>query len=354
MDMLAELVEHVIGVDPDRDRVTAAIIVATTQGEIDRVEFPATPSGYRSLREWADDYTTGEARVWSIEGTGSYGAGLAATLAEAGEWVIEFDRPATRAARDGAKSDGLDAVRAARELLGREKWAVPRRRGTREAMRVMLVARNGAQRSRVAAINQLKGLVVTAPVELRQQLRGRKTNQLVRHCAAFRPSGDDETAGTKTAMRILARRIRSLDDELKLIDRELTAMCTDVVPQLLEQFGVGPVCAAQVYVSWSHAGRCRNEQSFARLAGVCPIPATSGLNQTKHRLNRGGDRQLNRAIHTIVTVRTRYDQDTRDYIAGMTNRGKSKRDAQRCLKRYVARQLYRLLENPPQKPVDDL
>jgi len=354
MNMLSELVDHVIGIDPDRDRVTASIIIANTQGEEGGAEFPATPSGYRALSEWADDLTKADGRVWSIEGASSYGAGLAATLAEAGEWVIEFDRPVSRPARDGAKSDGLDAVRAARELLGRTKWAQPRSRGTREAMRVLLVARAGAQRSRIAAINQIKCLIVTAPVELRQDLRGLTTNKLVARCAAFRPCGDPELAATKTAMRILARRIRSLDDELKIIDRQLAVMCRKVAPQLLDQFGVGPVCAAQAYIAWSHPGRCRNEQAFARLAGVCPIPATSGLNQTKHRLNRGGDRQLNRAIHTVVTVRMRYDADTRDYIAKSISRGKSKRDAQRCLKRYVARQLYRLLENPPEKPLDDL
>jgi len=139
MNMLTDLVDHVIGVDPDRDRVTAAVIDSVTQGELGRAEFAATPSGYRALLVWADDHSAADGRVWSIEGTGSYGAGLAATLGEAGEWVIEFDRPATRAARDGAKSDGPDAVRAARELLGGEKWAQLRARGTREAMRALLV-----------------------------------------------------------------------------------------------------------------------------------------------------------------------------------------------------------------------
>jgi hypothetical protein len=155
MNMLTDLIDHVIGVDPDRDRVTAAIVDSCTQGELARVEFAANPGGYRALIEWADDYSTGDARVWSIEGAGSYGAGLAATLSEAGEWVIEFDRPSTRPTRDGSTSDGLDAVRAASGLLGREKWARPRVRGALEARRVSLVARNGAQRSHIAAINQM-------------------------------------------------------------------------------------------------------------------------------------------------------------------------------------------------------
>ncbi len=353
MNMLTELVDHVIGVDPDRDRVTAAVIDSRTQGELARAEFAANPAGYRALVEWADDHSTGDGRVWSIEGTGSYGAGLAATLSDAGEWVVEFDRPATRAARDGAKSDGLDAVRAARELLGRDKWAQPRARGIREAMRVLLVARSGAQRSRVATINQLKGLLVTAPTELREELRGLTTGHLIKRCAAFRPSGRDETSMTKTSLRILARRIRALDAEITDVDRELKSLVVEVAPQLLDEYGVGPVCAAQVYVSWSHPGRCRNEASFARLAGVAPIEATSGQTQNRHRLNRGGDRRLNRALHTIVTVRIRYDDETRAYIDAAIARGKTKRDATRCLKRYVGRRLYRLLENPPE-PLDAL
>lgn len=245
MNMLTELVDHVIGVDPDRDRVTAAVIDSRTQGELARAEFAANPAGYRALVEWADVHSTGEGRVWSIEGTGSYGAGLAATLGASGEWVVEFDRPATRAARDGAKSDGLDAVRAGRELLGRDKWGQPRARGIREAMRVLLVARNGAQRSRVAAINQLKGLLVTAPTGLREELRGLSTAQLIKRCAAFRPAGRDEIAVTKTTLRILARRIRSLETEIAQVDRELKGLVESVAPQLLDEYGVGPVCAAR-------------------------------------------------------------------------------------------------------------
>lgn len=125
------------------------------------------------------------------------------------------------------------------------------------------------------------------------------------------------------------------------------------MPHLLAEFGVGPICAAQVYVAWSHPGRCRNEQAFARLAGVCPIPATSGQNQTRHRLNRGGDSQLNRAVHTIVTVRQRHDPATREYIDRAVSQGKTPREARRCLKRYIARRLWRILENPP-APLDDL
>ncbi len=169
--MLVDLVDHVIGIDPDRDRITASIVCAKTQGELANAEFSATAVGYNQAISWADDYTLAESRVWSIEGAGSYGAGMASTLATEGEWVIEFDRPSTRPAKDGAKSDALDAARAAREVLGRTKWSTPRSRGAREGLRALLVARSGAQLSRTAAINELKALVLTAPVALRDQLR---------------------------------------------------------------------------------------------------------------------------------------------------------------------------------------
>ena len=353
MDMLTEVVDHVIGIDPDRDRITAAVIDSKTTGVIDHREFRADPAGYRALIEWADEHTDAEGRVWSIEGVGSYGAGAAEALGVVGEWVLEFDRPATQAARDGAKSDYLDAVRAAREVLGREKLAQPRSRGTREAMRVLLVVRNGAQRSRVAAINQLKALLVTAPGELREELRHLPRGRLIKRCAGFRPTGVDEVAVTKTAMRAIARRIQALQSEIDVVDADLGRLVTAVAPQLLDEFGIGPVCAAQTYVSWSHRGRCRNEAAFARLAGVAPREANSGQTQDRHRLNRGGDRALNRALNTVIVVRLRHDPDTRAYIERSTARGKTKREAVRCLKRYLARRLYRLLENPPEG-VDDL
>jgi transposase len=347
--MLAEMVDHVVGVDPDRDRVTAVLLDAKTKAELDEVSFPTTPSGYAALIDWADAESVPEARVWSIEGAGSYGAGLCATLQAAGEWVLEFDHPETRAAKDGAKSDGLDAARAAREVLGRTKFTQPRARGTREGIRALLVARRGAKVARVAAINALKALVVTAPVALREQLRDFTTIGLVRTCGRMRLGDglDDETAGTKAALRHLARRIEALDVELIAIDRHLKALVTATAPQLLDEYGVGPVTAAQFLVSWSHGGRCRNEGAFARLAGVAPITANSGQTQNRHRLNRGGDRHLNNALHTVVLTRTRDHQPSRDYIARRITEGKTPREARRCLKRYIARHLFRLLEHPP-------
>lgn len=303
--MLADLVEHVIGVDPDRDRITTAVVVAGTQTEVARGEFLTTAAGYRQAMEWADEHSRSESRVWSIEGAGSYGAGLTATLEAEAEWVIEFDRPSTRPTRDGAKSDGLDAVRAAREVLGRTKWSTPRSRGAREGLRTVLVARSGAQAARTAAINQLKAVVLTAPVELRDQLRDLTRTKLVDRCARLRPDpdGDPETFGTKTALRALGQRIQTLTDEARRLEEAMRPLVDATGPQLLNEPGIGVILAAQVIISWSHPGRCRSEAAFARLGGVAPIEATSGQNQTRYRLSRGGDRQLNRALHQIIIIR---------------------------------------------------
>ena len=348
--MLEELVEHVIGVDPDRDRITAAIVLARTQGEIARAEFPTTPAGYAAVRSWANEFSSADSRAWSIEGTGSYGAGLTRALDDEAEWVIEFDQPSTRAAKDGAKSDGLDALRAAREVLGREKLAAPRSKGAREGLRVLLVTRAGAQVARTAAINELKALVLTASVNLREELRGATVLELTKRCGRFRANraGDPEVFGTKTAMRALALRIQQLTKQAAELEADMRMLVEAMAPQLLEEVGVGVMLAAQIIVSWSHPGRCRSEAAFARLAGVAPIPATSGQTQDRHRLNRGGDRQLNRALHQAVGIRSQHDERTQAYIARRIAEGKTKREARRCLKRYLARHLYRLLENPPE------
>jgi transposase len=352
--MLADLVDHVIGVDPDRDRITAVVIDASTKGEVDRIEVAASPAGYETVVEWADGFSEATSRVWSIEGAGSYGAGLCTTLQAEGEWVVEFDHPDSRSDKDGSKSDGLDAARAGREILGRSRLAIPRSRGPREGLRTLMVARRGAERARVAAVNTLKALVVTAPVALREQLRGLTANNLVDKCSRLRPGSDTdvEVAATKQAMRLVARRIISLAEEIKTIDDQLESIVEEMAPAVLDEFGVGPVSAAQTIISWSHPGRCRSEAAFARLAGAAPIEANSGQTQDRHRLSRGGDRHLNRALHTIVLTRARSHPETRAYISRKVSEGKTPREARRVLKRYVARHLFRLLENPAQ-PLDN-
>lgn len=348
MNIVAEQVDHVIGVDPDRDRVTIAVVDAVTVGVVSQSVVAANPAGYREALAFADVHSSVGRRVWSIESAGTYGAGLAVTAADAGERVVSFDLPASRAAKDGTKSDHLDAIRAARELLGRVRWADPRARGVREAVRAMLVVRNSAQMARTAAINELRALIVTCAPDLREQLRDRTVAKLTATIHQLEATGHDvEVAGTIHAMRCLSDRIDALAAEARDLHRQLRMLIEQHAPQLLAEPGVGAVTAAQVLVSWSHQGRCRNDAAFARLAGVAPIEANSGQVQTRYRLSRGGDRALNRALHTIVITRARYHEPTRTYIARRVADGKTQREARRCLKRYIARRLYRLLEQPP-------
>jgi transposase len=222
---------------------------------------------------------------------------------------------------------------------------MPRRRGDREALRVLLATRHSACVAKVGATNQLKALIVGAPEELRAELRGINSKRQVRRCASLRerPARSLEHRMTVRALRSTARRIQLLAAEAAGLQAELERLVAAVAPWLLELPGVGPISAAQVLVSWSHAGRLRSEAAFAALAGVNPLPACSGQ-VTRHRLNRSGDRQLNRALHTVVVARLRDDPQTRAYAARRRGEGKSARDVRRCLKRTVARQLFKLLE----------
>ena len=310
MAMLAELVDGVIGVDPHRDTLTAAA-VTNLGGVLAHTTTGTDAAGYQRLLGFAQTQLPGR-RCWAVEGAGSFGAGLTVTLQQRGERVVQVGRPKRPASRSGAKSDALDAVRAAREALGQDRPASPRRRGEREALRALLTTRRCATLARVAAIGQLKALIVGAPEELRAGLRGRGPTRQVDHCASLRerPARSLEHRATVRALRATAQRIRFLQTEADQLQAELTVLVDAVAPWLLEVPGVGPLSAAQVLVSWSRAGRFRSEAAFAALAGTNPIPASSGQ-VTRYRLNRGGDRQLNRALHTILLVRLRTDPDTR-------------------------------------------
>jgi transposase len=347
--MLAELVDHVIGIDPDRDWITGAVIDAKTTGIVATERFSADAVGYDEAVAWAETLTNAGERAWAVEGTGSYGRGLTVALARAGEWVIEFDRPREKATKDGAKSDPLDAVRAAREALGRDRLHVPRAHdGYREALRVHTVTRAGVVRSRTGAINELKALVLTAPEEIRQQLRGLSTKALTTHCAKFRDAPQRPVAErcARNTMRAVARRIISFNNEIKTHDEAIYELVNQAAPQLLDEPGIGHVTAAMFIIAWSHPGRCRNEASFARLAGVAPLPVTSGQKQDRHRLNRSGDRQLNHALYIVALTRQCHHQPTRDYTERRRAEGRTNREIRRCLKRYIARRVWRLLEHP--------
>lgn len=346
MTSLAEVVDAVIGVDTHKHTHTAAVVAAGTGGELDELTVPTDPDGYAALVEMAD--THGGLRAWAIESTGSYGAGLACHLRERGEWVIELDRPDRPARRHGAKSDPLDALRAAREALSRTELAEPRARGERAALSALLAARRSAVDAATVARCQLHALVTAAPERLRAKFRGQTTATMIATAARLRchASWDIETTHTATVLRSLARRYQAMTAEAADHERQILAIVRSWRPDLLELTGIGPIVAAVVLCAWSHPGRVRNDAAFAKLGGVCPIPASSGQT-VRHRLNRHGDRQLNRAIHTIVLTRLRHDPDSRAYRDRRRAEGKTDREIKRCLKRYVARQLYRQLETRP-------
>lgn len=300
MEMLARRVDFVIGVDTHRDSHTAAVLNALGGVEAE-LTVPADRRGYRRLLALGEERAPGR-RLWAIEGTGSYGSGLTTFLLERSEWVAEVDRPKRSARRNGAKSDPLDAARAGREALASTHLAQPRRRGEREAIRVLLVARRGALGARTRAINHLKSLVVSAPEDLRAELRGLGGRALIRRCAGLRRRGSAELEATALALRLTARRILALEAEAKGIEARLEELVRVVAPRLLAECGVGVISAAQILCAWSHPGRIRSEAAFATLAGSAPIPASSGKT-VRHRLNRGGDRQLNRALHALGSRR---------------------------------------------------
>jgi transposase len=343
MAMLAELVDGVIAVDTDRDTLTAAA-VTNLGGVLAQTTTSADAAGSQQLLGFADRQVPGR-RLWAVEGAGSFGAGLATLLQQRGQWVVEVGRPKRPAHRSGAKSDALDAVRAAREVLAHDRVATPRRRGEREALRALLTTRRSATLARVAAIGQLKALIVGAPEELRAELGGQPTSRQVASCARLRerPTRSLEHRATIHALPATAHRIQFLGAEADQLQAELAVLVAAVAHGCWRSPASAPLSAAQVLVSWSHAGRFRSEAAFAALAGTNPIPACSGQ-VTRYRRNRGGDRQLNRALHTILLVRLRTDPDTHAYMARRTAEGKSRRDAKRCLRRVIARQLFRLLE----------
>jgi transposase len=344
--MLAEVVDVVIGVDTHKHTHTAAVIDATTGAVLDTITIDTDPDGYAELVVMADRHSG--LRAWSIEGTGGYGAGLCRHLHERDELVIELDRPNRPARRNGAKSDALDAVRAGREPLAREHLAQPRAAGERAALAVRLTARRSAVDASAVAQRQLLSLIVAAPETIRARFRGQSTVVAVSAAARLRvaPSWDLETRTYAETLRSLARRIHALQAEAADHERAILAIVRSWRPDLLDQPGVGPIVAATVLCAWSHPRRCRNDAAFASLAGVAPIPASSGLT-TRYRLNRCGDRQLNRALHVIAISRLRYDPATRAYAERRRAEGRTDREIRRCLKRYIARQLYRQLEAHP-------
>src|SRR6266571_4333341 len=344
--MLADQLDYVVGVDPHRDSHALAVVDVVSGAIVFESTVDASSDGYTHALKLVDQHATGR-RAFAVEGTGSFGAGLTRFLTRSGEQVLEAGR-LRRERRSGGKTDALDAVRAARSVLAQERPATPRAGGERQALQALVAAREGAVKAKRAGLCQLRDLLITTPEPLRSELRPLTRARLLQRLAATRPHGrqDRELRGTVLALRAVARRIQQLTAEERELAREIEQLTGKLAPQLLDQPGVGPHAAAQLVLSWSHRGRITSEAAFARLAGAAPIPASSG--QTiRYRLDRSGDRKLNRALHMILVTRKRTHPATIAYIERRVQEGKTPREANRCLKRYLARSLYRLLEHGP-------
>jgi transposase len=327
------------GVDTHADTHVAAAL-DPLGGVLGVREFPATAAGYAGLLGWLSGF--GTVAQAGVEGTGSYGAGLARYLAAAGIRVVEVDRPDRQGRRRAGKSDPLDAVSAARAALsGRAAGAPKGRDGAVEAIRALMVARRGARAGRTQAINQARALLVTGPEELRARFARHTAARLAAGLAALRPRAADAPGyATRVALRELGRRARFLEDQITRLDELIISLVTGRAPGLLALPGVGPHTAALLLVAaGDHPGRLRSEAAWAHLCAVAPIPASSGK-LTRHRLNPGGDRQANHALWRIVITRMSSHPATRAYVERRAAEGLSKPEIIRCLKRYVARQVY--------------
>jgi transposase len=306
--------------------------------------FDTTPVGYQSLLDWLEGF--GAVTKVGVEGTGSYGAGLARFLRKSHIEVIEVDRPNRAARRRSGKSDPLDAVEAARAALGGRASSISKSKdGAVEAIRVLVVAKRSARQARVKALTQMRHLIITAPDQLRSRLKGLTVIALVGEAARLRPSktGDPVTAAHKASLCSLAKRIQGLEEEIAELDQRIEALLAVTAPELLSRFGVGPDTAAALLVSaGDNPERLHSEAAWAHLCGVAPIPASSGKT-TRHRLDRGGDRNANSALWRIVMVRIAHDPETTAYFERKVKEGRSKRDVIRLLKRYVAREMYHYL-----------
>lgn len=332
------------GVDTHADAHVAAA-VDHNGGLLGVESFPADLAGYESLLGWL----TGFGRVTRIgvEGTGSWGVGLARFLANKEVEVIEVDRPNRQFRRKQGKSDPTDAVSAARAALSGEASVIPKgRNGPVEQIRVLLVARRSAREQRIQSLNQLRHLVFCAPEEIRIRFKDRYKTGLVNEAAGMKPrKGSDPLAYTTNLMiRNLARRVKRLNDEIREVDRMLIGLINQTAPSLLELYGVGIDTAASLLVAaGDNPDRVHSEGSWARLCGVAPLPANSGKVNARYRLNRGGDRQANAALYRIVLTRMSSDEKTRRYVARRRSEGLNSGEIMRCLKRYVARQVFKHL-----------
>jgi transposase len=334
------------GVDTHAD-VHVAAALDPIGGLLGVQEFPVTPAGYACLLEWLGGF--GTVCLVGIEGTGSYGAGLARHIAAAGIRVVEVDRSDRQDRRRRGKSDPLDAVSAARAAQSGRAAGTPKGRdGQVEAIRALMVAKRTARSERIQTINQARSLIVTGPDDLRARFAGHCADDLVAELASLRPRpGAVVGYATRMALRELGRRVEFLDGQLQRLDALIVPLVTARAPGLLALYGVGHDTAAKLLIAaGDHPERLRSEAAWAHLCATAPIPASSGK-VTRHRLNPGGDRQANHALYRIVITRMSSHPPTRAYVARRSKEGLSKKEIIRCLKRYVAREVYPHLRPGP-------
>lgn len=346
----------VAGVDTHAETHHVAVLDAATGGVLADKKFPTGHAGYAALLAFVCAF--GQVVRFGVEGTNSYGAGLSRHLRAAGHTVVEVVRPNRAERRLRGKSDPLDAISAARTAMAPDRLPTPKTRdGVVEAVRVLLTTRRSAVKARTGAMQQICSILVSAPDELREQYEPLSSQTRLERLRRLRPGTDptDVHAITSRCLKQLATRCTDLDREVDSIDASLRHTISDHAPALLAANGVGVVTAATLLVTaGDNPDRITTEAGLAALCGVSPIPASSGKT-TRHRLNRGGDRQANCALHQIALCRMSCDQRTRAYIAKKRAEGKSTKEAMRCLKRAICREIYRLLTNPPEVPrTDDL
>jgi transposase len=338
----------VIGVDTHKDTHVACACDGVGR-RLDDIEIPATNDGYAELLGWA--LSLGTIAVFGVEGTGSYGIGLARFLRRHGRKVVEVSRPPRAGERRlSGKSDVIDAEHAARTVLAGTATAIPKLcDGQVESIRLLKIVRDTAVKAHKTAMITLKATLVTAHYDLRAELEGLTDHKLILACAALVAPGDltDPDAAMRHTLRAFAQRWLELHEEIKIHTRHLKALTKAAAPEMLEAFGVGFDTAAEMLLAaGDNTDRVRNEAAFAKLCGVCPIPAGSGRTNGRHRLNRGGNRQANAALYRTVIVRMHWHPPTITYVERRIAEGLSKKEIIRCLKRYVARELYALLPPP--------
>ncbi|UKY48572.1 IS110 family transposase [Streptomyces inhibens] len=334
--------EVVLGIDTHKD-VHVAAVITTTGVLLDTRGFPTTREGYRQLLSWARAF--GQLRRAGVECTGSYGAALTRFLNSEGIAVTEVNQPDKAIRRRRGKTDAIDAAAAAQAVLsGRATATAKTTDGPVETIRLFKMAKTSAVKSRSQAINQLKAVLVAAEPALRESLAGLSNPKLIRQCSELNAAQDTSPeAATRRTLRLLARRVMHLTEEIADLTARITTAIDACAPKLLNVYGVGPDTAAALLTAvGDNPGRLGSEASFAALCGVSPVEASSGKTQ-RRRLNRGGDRQANSALYTIVPARLRWDTRTRSYVERRITEGKTRREAIRCLKRYVAREIYQTI-----------